>query len=191
MKRLVSVLLILMLAVLLPASSLAGSRYYSSKHYHGGYRSHYHPHIYGHSHYRSDRSLAYLGVGLLAGAVVGSVLYRPPVERRVVYAVPPPVIVYRNPVLGGPQSEYYPQSQYYPQSDYPDSEVLRQVTATASILNIRSGPGLEEEIIGQAVSGEVLGVIGAAPEWLYVKTSTGQYGWVMARYTQPLEGPVG
>ncbi len=181
MKRFVSVLLILILAVLVPAaSSLAGSRYHS-KHYYGGYRSHYYPHYYGHSHRHSDDFLAYLGVGLLAGVVAGSIFYQPPITRTVVHsAPPPPVIVYRSPVVVRPQSDYYL-----------DNEVLRQVKATARVLNIRSGPGFEEEIIGQAVLGEILGVIGAAPEWLYVKTQRGQYGWVMEQYTQALEGPVG
>lgn len=179
MKRMLSLLLLVMLAVLVPAiSSLAGSRYYSS-HYYGGYRSHYYP--YHHRHYHSDDSLAYLGIGLLTGAVVGSILYQPPVQRTVVYsAPPPPVIIHRSPVIVTPQPEYYP-----------DNEVLRQVKPTVRLLNLRSGPGHDEEVIGQATFGEVLGVIGAAPEWLYVKTQAGQYGWVMTQYTQALEGPVG
>lgn len=72
-----------------------------------------------------------------------------------------------------------------------DREILRYIKPTVRILNLRSGPGLDEEIIGQAAFGEVLGVIGAAPEWLYIKTQTGQYGWVMTQYTQALEGPAG
>ncbi|KJR98470.1 MAG: hypothetical protein VR65_20880 [Desulfobulbaceae bacterium BRH_c16a] len=59
------------------------------------------------------------------------------------------------------------------------------------ILNIRSGPGFEEEVIGQAILGEILGVIGAAPGWLYVKTEEGRYGWVKTEYTQEMSGPVG
>lgn len=179
----ITFLLVLMFAVLVPAaSSFAGSRYYSN-HYYGGYRSHYYPYHHRHSHhsYHSDDSLAYLGIGLLTGAVVGSILYQPPVQRTVVYsAPPPPVIIHRSPVIVTPQPEYYP-----------DSEVLRQVKPTVRILNLRSGPGLDEEVVGQAAFGEILGVIGAAPEWLYVKTQTGQYGWVMTQYTQALEGPVG
>ena len=177
----ISFLLVLMFAVLVPAtSSLAGSRYYSN-HYYGDYRSHYYPYHHRHSYHSGD-SLAFLGIGLLTGAVVGSMLYQPPpVERTVVYAPPPPpIVVHRSPVIVTPQPGYYP-----------DNEVLRQVKPTVSILNLRSGPGLDEEVIGQATYGEILGVIGAAPEWLYVKTQTGQYGWVMSQYTQALEGPVG
>lgn len=185
----ISFFLVLMFTALAPTTSaFAGSRYYSS-HYYGGYRSHYYPGGYGghyypyrHGHsYHSDDSLAFLGVGLLTGAVVGSMLYRPPVERTVVYATPPPpTIIYRSPVTVTPQPVYYP-----------DSEVLRQVKPTVRTLNLRSGPGLDEEVIGHATFDEVLGVIGAAPDWLYVKTQTGQYGWVMTKYTQALEGPVG
>lgn len=180
MKRMTSFFLVLMFTVLVPAtSSLAGSRYYSS-HYYGGHRGHYYPYHHSHS-YHSDDSLAYLGVGLLTGAVIGSLLYQPPVERTVVYAAPPPpTIVQRTPVIITPQPVYYP-----------DNEVLRQVKPTVRILNLRSGPGLDEDIIGQATFEEVLGVIGAAPDWLYVKTQNGQYGWVMTQYTQDLEGPVG
>lgn len=183
MKRMASFFLVLMFTILLPAtSSLAGSRYYSG-HYYGGYRGHYYPYYpYHHGHsYHSHDSLAYLGVGLLTGAVIGSLLYQPPVERTVVYAAPPPpTIIQRSPVIITPQPVYRP-----------DNEVLRQVRPTVRILNLRSGPGLDEEIVGQATFEEVLGVIGAAPDWLYVKTQNGQYGWVMTQYTQDLEGPVG
>lgn len=187
MKKLIASLLVLICVALAPtASSVAGSRYYShsySNHYYGGYRSHYYPysHHRRYYHHSDDHFLSYLGVGLLAGAVVGSVLYQPPVQRTVVYSTPPPVIVHRNPVMIEP-----PRSEYYS-----DSEVLRQIKPTVRILNLRSGPGLDEEVIGQATYGEILGVIGAAPEWLYVKTQTGLYGWVMTRYTQAMEGPVG
>lgn len=181
MKKMISLLLVSFLAVLLPATaSLAGSRYYS-RHYYGGYRGHYY---YPHQHYRhyhhSDHFLTYLGVGLVTGAVVGSLLYQPPVQRTVIYSSPPPVIVQSSPVVVNQQPVYTS-----------DHEVLRQVRPTVRILNLRSGPGLDDEVIGQAAYGEILGVIGAAPDWLYVKTQTGQYGWVMTQYTQALEGPVG
>jgi len=29
----------------------------------------------------------------------------------------------------------------------------------------------------------VVGVVGAAPDWLYIKTENGQYGWIMTRFT--------
>lgn len=190
MKRMIVFILVGLFAVLLPATfSLAGPRYHPGGYggYYGGYRGHYYPYRYRSYHYRpyhyshSHDDLAFLGVGLLTGAVIGSMLYQPPPQRQVVYSTPPPVIVQRSPVMVVPQTEYHSED-----------EVLRQVKPTVRILNLRSGPGLDEEVIGQATFGEVLGVIGAAPEWLYVKTQGGQYGWVMTRYTQAAsEGPVG
>jgi uncharacterized protein YgiM (DUF1202 family) len=185
MKRLISALLVLIFVALAPAASVsAGSRYHShsySNHYYGGYRGHYYPYS-RHSYHHSDRFLAHLGVGLLAGAVVGSILYNPPAPRTVVYAPPPPVIVQSAPVIVRQQPTYYPP---------PTDTILRQVKSTVHMLNVRSGPGLDEEVIGQVVLGEVLGVIGAAPEWLYVMTAEGRRGWVMTQYTQDVDGPVG
>lgn len=182
-KPIASLLVVIFTLLVLASSSLAGSRYYSkgySSYYYGGYRSHYyHPYPRRHYYY-SDPFLAHFGVGLLAGVVAGSILYQPPVQRTVIYSTPPPVVVHSRPVAIQPETEYYQ-----------DNEILRHVKPTVRLLNIRSGPGLDEEIIGQVAYGEVLGVIGAAPDWLYVKTRTGQYGWVMTQYTQALEGPVG
>jgi len=69
--------------------------------------------------------------------------------------------------------------------------VLRQVKITERIVNVRSGPGLDSTIIGQAVAGQTIDVIGAAPDWLYIRTRAGQYGWVMSQYTVASGGPVG
>lgn len=184
MKRLISAFLVLIFVALAPVpASFAGSRYHShsySNHYYGGYRSDYYPyHRYSH---HSDRFLTHLGVGLLAGAVVGSILYQPPPPRTVVYSTPPPVIIQSNPIVVRQQPAYFPP---------PRDTILRQVKSTVHMLNVRSGPGLDEEIIGQAMLGEVLGVIGAAPEWLYVITEGGQHGWVMTQYTEEVGGPVG
>ena len=185
MKRSISALLILIFVALVPAApSLAGSRYHSySNHYSGGYGSHYYPYR-SYSHHHSDRFLTHLGVGLLAGAVVGSILYQPPPPRTVVYTAPPPVIVQSNPIVVRQQPAYY-------SSPPPAESVLREVKSTVQMLNVRSGPGLDEEVIGQAGLGEVLGVIGAAPEWLYIITEEGRRGWVMTQYTQNVDGPLG
>lgn len=187
MKRSISTLLILLVVALSSAApSVAGSRYHHhshsySNHYSSGhYRGHYYP--YSRHSYHSDHYLTYLGVGLLTGAVIGSVLYQPPPPRTVVYSTPPPVIIQSNPVVVRQQPAYLPPAH---------ESILRQVRSTVQMLNVRSGPGLEEEVIGQARIGEVLGVIGAAPEWLYVITEGGQYGWVRTQYTQEVGGPVG
>ena len=46
-------------------------------------------------------------------------------------------------------------------------------------------------VTSQVQRGDILDVIGAAPDWLYVRTESGLYGWVMAQYTREAEGPVG
>ncbi|MGB3212212.1 MAG: SH3 domain-containing protein [Desulforhopalus sp.] len=166
------------------ATSIAGPRYYGTS-----YRNHrystpytYHrPYYRGYS-YHSDRIWTHLGIGLLTGAVIGSVLYQPPRERTIVYNTPPPVYVYSDPVV-----VYRQYTAAYPQSP----AVLRQVITTPKILNIRSGPGLNSAISGQVQQDTVLDVLGAAPEWLYIRTKTGQYGWIMTQYTRGAEGPVG
>jgi len=199
MQRLLSGFLVLVFLTFTPAvHSFAGSRYYShsySNHYPSGYYSRHYPRSYYNSHYyprrhsyHSDRYLTYLGVGLLTGVVVGSILSQPPAPRtvvypaQVVYSAPPPVIVHSQSPVFVSQQPTYP-------SDY--ESILRQVRPSVQILNIRSGPGFEEEVIGQAILGEILGVIGAAPGWLYVKTEEGRYGWVKTEYTQEMSGPVG
>lgn len=185
MKKTLSLLLIYSLLLLSTASlAVAGSRhsYYG---YGGHYRpyyggGHYRPYSYGHGHH-SDHFLGYLGVGLLTGAVVGTILANPPRER-VVYTTSPPVVLQSEPIIVTRPPAYV----------LPDREVvLRQVRITVASVNVRSGPGLDSGVIGQAVEGQTLDVIGAAPEWLYVKTSTGQYGWVMAQYTVESQGPLG
>jgi uncharacterized protein YgiM (DUF1202 family) len=183
MKKTLSLLLIFSLFVLSTASlAAAGPRhsYYGYNGHYRGYNDHYRPYRYGHGHH-SDHFLGYLGVGLLTGAVVGTILSTPPRER-VVYTTPPPVILQSEPIIVTRPPAYVS----------PDREVvLRQVRITVHSVNVRSGPGLDSGVIGQAVEGQTLDVIGAAPDWLYVKTSTGQYGWVMAQYTVESQGPVG
>lgn len=177
MKKTLSLLLTFSLLLVSTATlALAGSRHS----YYGYSGHHYRPYYYGHRHH-SDHFLGYLGVGLLTGAVVGTILSNPPRER-VVYTTPPPVILRSEPIIVSRPPAYA----------LPDREVvLRQVKITVPSVNVRSGPGFDSGVIGQVVEGQTLDVIGAAPEWLYVKTSTGQYGWVMAQYTVESQGPVG
>jgi uncharacterized protein YgiM (DUF1202 family) len=176
MRKTLSLLLIFSLLLVSTATlAVAGSR-----HSYYGYGGHYRPYSYGHSHH-SDHALGYLGIGLLTGAVVGTILANPPTER-VVYTTPPPVILQSEPIIVTRPPAY----------GTPDREVvLRQVRITVPSVNVRSGPGLDSGVIGQVVEGQTLDVIGAAPEWLYVKTSSGQYGWVMAQYTVESAEPAG
>jgi Family of unknown function (DUF6515)/Bacterial SH3 domain len=62
------------------------------------------------------------------------------------------------------------------------------VTVNARQLNIRSGPGMEFESIYRVAHGTLLEVLGQAPDWLYVRLGSDQYGWVKAEFTAPVEG---
>lgn len=182
MKKSVSIILVLSLGMLLTATLVeAGSRYY-----HYGHSNYYrHPYTYRpyHRPYHSHSYLLpLLGVGLVAGAVAGSMMYEPPSRQTIVYRTPPPVIIQSEPITYS--------SQPAPVAP-PQEVILRQVKVTERIVNVRSGPGLDSTIIGQAVAGQTLDVIGAAPEWLYIRMDNGLYGWVMAQYTVESANPVG
>lgn len=64
------------------------------------------------------------------------------------------------------------------------------VVVTAQMLNVRSGPGLDNAAVRQLPNGTVLSVCGSAPGWYYVKTADNFYGWVMNQYTAPAGYPV-
>lgn len=163
-----------------------------SRHYGSSYRSHYHSrpgvhHRYHSNYYKnhynhSDRYWTYLGVGMLTGAVVSSLAYRPVRERTVVYTAPPQVYIQREHVTVRNQS---PLPRVQP------GLILRRVETTPQLLNVRSGPGVGEMVTSQVQQGAILEVIGEAPDWLYVKTEDGSYGWVMTQYTREAGGPVG
>lgn len=59
---------------------------------------------------------------------------------------------------------------------------LRTATVHVSILNVRSGPGLEHGRTGQVVRGAVLPVLAERSGWLQVRLSEGQTGWVAAQH---------
>lgn len=187
MQRSLAILLTLFLfSISSITTSVAGPRYHSST-----YRSDYHPRSYTHyshrypihrSHYyNSNNFWAPLGLGVLTGAIVGSILVQHPRKRTIVYNTPP-VYVQSEPVIV--------QQQYIQRP--PENElVLKRVKTTAKLLNIRIGPGIENDVMGQVEEGTTLDVVGAVPEWLYIKTASGHYGWVMSQYTLDSASPVG
>ncbi|MCJ7593742.1 MAG: DUF6515 family protein [Desulfobacterales bacterium] len=63
------------------------------------------------------------------------------------------------------------------------------VLVSVPLLNVRSGPGANFPVVQEAREGDLFTVHGYAPEWLYVKLSTGEFGWVMLRYTSPPASP--
>ncbi len=71
----------------------------------------------------------------------------------------------------------------------PATVVSGQVSVTASILNVRSGPDMSYPLIYQVHSGYILEIHGRSNEWLYVELPNGEFGWVMAEYTYRLKSP--
>jgi len=185
-KTLAILLTLLLFSISSITTSIAGPRHHSSS-----YRSNYHPRPYTHyrhrypihrSHYyNSNNFWAPLGVGLLTGAIVGSILVQPPRQRIIVYNTPP-VYVRSEPLIVQQQYIRRPPGQEL---------VLKRVRTTAKLLNVRIGPGIENDVMGQVEKGTTLDVVGAVPDWLYIKTASGQYGWVMSKYTLDAEAPVG
>jgi uncharacterized protein YraI len=62
-----------------------------------------------------------------------------------------------------------------------------QISITASVLNVRSGPGLGYPVIYQMHEGYVLEVHGKTTGWLFVELPNGEFGWVMTEFTKQLE----
>ena len=60
-----------------------------------------------------------------------------------------------------------------------------RVLVTAPKLNVRSGPGKEFDVVDLIRRGEPLEVHGHATGWYYVALPSGEFGWVMSRYTTP------
>ena len=191
MRKTLAILLTLLLFLISSiATSIANPRYHSS-----AYRSNFHPRSY--THYRNDYRHHYpihrgryynsydfwapLGVGLLTGAVVGSILTQPPRQHTYVYNTPP-VYVQTEPMIVRQQYIRLPPGQEL---------VLKRVRTTPKLLNLRNGPGLDTDVMGQLEKGTTLDVVGAVPDWLYIRTASGQYGWVMSKYTFEAEGPAG
>ena len=161
--------------------AVAGSRYYGySRHYHKPYH-----HTYKHrNHYSasSDYFWAFLGATVLTGVLLHSLNSPPPARDRVLYGTPG-----YSTRAQTPPKHIFVSSQPIP----PTELILRRVETTADLLNIRSIPEPSADIIGQLPQGTVIGVIGAAPEWIYIKTNSGRYGWIMEQYTRPAGDPVG
>jgi uncharacterized protein YraI len=57
------------------------------------------------------------------------------------------------------------------------------VSVTEHTLNVRSGPGMDFPVVRHVRRGETLEVRGLAPDWLYVRLPSGEYGWILDRYT--------
>ncbi|RDC58451.1 SH3 domain-containing protein [Pedobacter chinensis] len=58
-----------------------------------------------------------------------------------------------------------------------------KVTTESSNLNIRKGPGTDQEVIGKAAHGETVTVVSRAnDQWSLVRTDSGKEGYCYSRY---------
>ncbi len=71
----------------------------------------------------------------------------------------------------------------------PPEPASGMVSVSASVLNVRSGPGLSYPVIYQIHRDYVLEVNGKTTGWLYVQLPNGEFGWVMNIYTTRIELP--
>lgn len=74
---------------------------------------------------------------------------------------------------------------------YPTAAATGTIVVQANALNVRLGPGLDYGVVGVVSGGIQLPIYGSAPDWYYVRTPNGTYGWVMMNFTAPLNAPQG
>lgn len=103
----------------------------------------------------------------------GGTFYRRAASGYVVVQAPAEVIVEEEP----------------PDIIKPSESAFGQVSVTASILNVRSGPDLDYPLIYQVHKGYILDVHGKSGAWLYVELPNGEFGWVMDQFTYHLKAP--
>ena len=181
MKKTFPLFSIFLLFVFLTATtSYANHRYHYPRHTrYYNHRNYYHPHSYYYSN--SDSFWTGLGVGVIASVIIGSILYETSRPSTVVYHRPQPKTIYLQPITTWQQSNPVPQID----------PVLKQVKITSKILNVRTLPDMNSTISRQIQQGDTVGVIGAAPEWLYIKTNGGNHGWIKTMFTTETDFPSG
>ena len=63
-----------------------------------------------------------------------------------------------------------------------------KVTTNNSNLNIRSGPGTDQPIVGKAARGEIVTLVRKdSDQWWVIKTSGGKEGFAFTQYLAPVE----
>jgi uncharacterized protein YgiM (DUF1202 family) len=112
--------------------------------------------------------LAPLGFGLITGAIIANTI-REQHQQNLENEPPPPP----------DEVESLPDSSPAPSAEL----VVGQVTITTDVLNVRSGPSRDDEIVDQVRKGEMLDVIRDEHDWLYIRTPDGLYGWIMTKFT--------
>ena len=91
--------------------------------------------------------------------------------------------VYFREVARGYMVVEEPELKPQPPRIYPPSDLVVEVSRTS----MRSGPGEEYPVIGNAYSGQPLKIVEEASKWYYVQHPHGHFGWVLKRDTRPTE----
>ncbi len=86
--------------------------------------------------------------------------------------------VYYKPIDGG-----YVVVEEPPVDYEKEVSVGAHVWIRADILNVRSGPGVQFDVINQLNKGDVVEVKGYDRNWYYVTLPNGRTGWVMSKFT--------
>jgi hypothetical protein len=68
-------------------------------------------------------------------------------------------------------------------SPVPASNGEQFLVVDTELLNVRSGPGADNQVISQVCKGFQYRVEGASPGWYSIRLANGQLGWVMSQYT--------
>lgn len=132
----------------------------------------------------------------------GGVFYRRGPSGFVVVRAPIGAIIanlplgYRQWVVGG--TSYYGSGGVYyrrvpagyevveaPAINSPGYVEGERVWVSIPVLNVRSGPGMDHQVVRQVNQGVALFVREYNQGWLYVELPDGQSGWVMRQFTAP------
>jgi uncharacterized protein YgiM (DUF1202 family) len=65
----------------------------------------------------------------------------------------------------------------------PEVRIGQELLVTVDVLNVRSGPGLTFETVGQLTKHEVIRVEGLRTDWFFVRLKDGTTGWIKNIYT--------
>lgn len=65
----------------------------------------------------------------------------------------------------------------------PEVRIAQELLVTVDLLNVRSGPGLKFETVGQLTKHEVIRVEALRTDWVFVRLKDGTRGWIKTIYT--------
>ena len=80
-----------------------------------------------------------------------------------------------------PAAQEVEQVEPIPEPVVPETEM---VSVTASVVNIRSGPGTKNKVVTTVRMGDELEMLGEEGSWYNVKLSNGTEGWIYKKFVQ-------